>query len=72
MTTKAELQELRKLQKRIARHQVDLDERNTLLASLNDQGITHRALAEELSTASGRPVVEDTVQKAIRKHRSEM
>lgn len=71
MTNTDDLKTLRRLQKRIAAYPDDLDHRNRLLAALNDRGMTHRALADELSKASGRPVVEDTVQKAIRKHRSE-
>ena len=69
MTTTNPRARLRALQKRIAAHQADIDERNAILAELNDQGVTHRELAEMLSNASGRKVVEDTVQKAIRKHR---
>lgn len=61
--------ELKKLQKRIANNQTDIDARNTILATMNAEGVTHKDLASILSDASGRPVVEDTVQKAIRKHR---
>lgn len=61
--------ELKKLQKRIANNQADIDARNTILATMNAEGVTHKDLAAILSDASGRPVVEDTVQKAIRKHR---
>lgn len=63
------IKKLKQLQKRIANNQADISERNSILASLNAEGTTHKDLAAFLSEASGRPVVEDTVQKAIRKHR---
>ena len=61
--------ELKRLQKRISTNQQDIDARNVILARLSEAGETHRALSLMLSEASGRPVVEDTVQKAIRKYR---
>lgn len=65
----ADERSLEDVQARIAAYPSDIDLRNRLLAKLADKGMTHRELAERLSRASGVPIVEDTVQKAIRKHR---
>ena len=66
----ADERELEEVQARIARNADDIARRNRLLAKLSAK-MTHRELAGRLSRASGYPVVEDTVQKAIRKHRQD-
>jgi hypothetical protein len=64
---------LESLQRTIASMPDLIAERNALLATMNSQGVTHRELAARLSRAQievgHQPVVEDTVQKAIRSHR---
>ena len=60
---------LEEIQARVAAHADDINRRNAILFKLSEKGMTHRELAARLTRASGSVVVEDTVQKAIRKHR---